>query len=107
MPGAVVPRAPGVCPECKGGRSAPRSGPPLPVRSNVLYARSHHVLSGGSLRALDHVELDLLALGEGLEPLHLDRGVVYEAVLAPGLRRNKAKALRVVEPLHGSGRTHD
>src|SRR6266699_3940167 len=56
-----------------------------------------------TLLSLHDVELDPLALGERLEPLCLDRGVVHEAVLLAVLGRDETKALRVVEPLHDSG----
>src|SRR5688572_6558814 len=39
-----------------------------------------------TLRPFDDVELHLLTLGEGAVPLHLDRGVVYEHVVAVGPR---------------------
>src|SRR6266568_1429368 len=55
-----------------------------------------------TLRALLHLELHLLALGEGAEPVSLDGGVVAEDVLAPAIMRDKTEALRVVEPLHGT-----
>src|SRR5690606_6616697 len=45
------------------------------------------------------LELHILPFGEGLEPLHRDRGEVHEHVLAVGLL-NEAVALGVIEPLH-------
>src|SRR5512138_2327381 len=56
-----------------------------------------------TLRPLRHVELDLLALGEGAEPLRLDGGVVAEDVVAAAVLRDEAETLRVIEPLHGTG----
>src|SRR5512137_2092457 len=55
------------------------------------------------LGALGDVELDPLTLLEGAEPVHVDRGVVDEDVLAT-LLRDEAVTLRVVEPLHASDR---
>src|SRR5512142_2742942 len=57
-----------------------------------------------ALRALHHVELDLLTLGEALEAVPLDRAVVAEHVLTTVVLRDEAEALRVVEPLHGASR---
>ncbi len=51
-----------------------------------------------SLRARLDLELDLLTLGERLEPIHRDRGEVHEHVLAP-LLLDEAVPLRVIEPL--------
>src|SRR5213592_4049290 len=48
-----------------------------------------------------HFELHDLTFGEGLEPVHLDGGEVYEHVLAAFLF-NEAVALRVIEPIHFS-----
>src|SRR5437667_12859210 len=48
-----------------------------------------------------HLELHDLALGEGLESVHLDGGEVHEHVLAAFLL-NEAVALGVIEPLHFS-----
>src|SRR3954451_19723071 len=49
------------------------------------------------------VEADARALGERLEALGVDAGVVDEQVLAGIVRRDEAEALVVVEPLDGSG----
>src|SRR5215210_5477047 len=46
---------------------------------------------------------DLRALGQRLESVCVDAGVVDEEVLAPLVRRDEAEALVVVEPLDGSG----
>src|SRR4029453_5237782 len=54
-----------------------------------------------ALRAVDDVELDRLALREGLVPLALDRGEVDEHVVLP-LARDEPEALLVAEPLHGA-----
>src|SRR5688500_17363519 len=69
-------------------------------------AQAHDVLGRGALLALHHVELHALALGERLEARALDGRVVDEAVLLTVVTRDEAEALRVVEPLHGTGRTH-
>src|SRR5215210_3568235 len=52
------------------------------------------------------IEGDLRALGQRLEAVGVDAGVVDEEVLATLIGRDEAEALVVVEPLHGSGR-HD
>src|SRR5262249_18800466 len=54
-----------------------------------------------ALRPTGDVELDPFALGERLETLALDRREVHEHVLAARLG-DEAKALRLVEPLHGA-----
>src|SRR5690348_6571727 len=64
------------------------------------------VLSGRALLALHDVELDALAFGEGLVAVALNRRMMNEAVLLATLWRDKAKALRIVEPLYRAGRTH-
>src|SRR5205807_7008920 len=56
-----------------------------------------------SLGALGHFELDLLAFLERLEALHVDRREVREQVFAAVVRGDEPIALRVVEPLDGSG----
>src|SRR5690349_11330683 len=58
-----------------------------------------NVLRLQPLWTLGDVELDVVALGEATEPLRLDRCEVNEHVRTR-LLRDKAKALRVVEPLH-------
>src|SRR5512139_3390858 len=62
--------------------------------------RLPHVRGLEALRALDHVELHLLTLGQALEAVALDRAVVAEDVLTPVVLGDEAEALRVVEPLH-------
>src|SRR5882762_123559 len=57
------------------------------------------VLRLQSLWTLSDVELDVVALGEATEALCLDRSEVDEHVWTR-LLRDKAKAFRVVEPLH-------
>src|SRR5262249_19106885 len=71
-----------------------------------LATQLRHVLSRGALLALHDVEFNTLAFAERLESAALDRRVMDEAILLSILRRDKAKALRVVEPLNGASRTH-
>src|SRR5687768_10789545 len=110
-----VPRGMGAAADCGGwvlkGRSdVRRTGPRVPrprmprSRQSGLLAELRHVLGGRALLALDDLELDALALGERLEATALDGRVVHEAVLLAVLGRDEAKALGVVEPLHGAGR---
>ena len=56
-----------------------------------------------ALRAILHFELDLLVLLEGLEAAALDFGEVGEEVFAAAVRLDEAEALRVIEPLDGTG----
>src|SRR5262249_49122433 len=57
----------------------------------------------GTLGAVLGFELDLRALGQRLEALAADRAEMHEHVLTAITRSDEPKALRVVEPLHGSG----
>ena len=50
--------------------------------------------------ALGHFELDLLALRQAAEAFRLDRGLVYEHVLAAVARRDEAEAFVLFEPQH-------
>jgi len=65
-----------------------------------------HVLRGGAFGTLYHVELHLLTLGQGLEPVAADGGMIHEAILRAIRRSDESKALRIVEPLDRSSRTH-
>src|SRR6185503_16416311 len=56
-----------------------------------------------ALRAADDIELQSLALGERLEAIALDRGIVDEHVLATFLL-DETETLRLVEPLYRSTR---
>src|SRR5262249_11061564 len=56
-----------------------------------------------ALRALLDLVFDLRALGQAFEALAADRAEVHEDVIAAVGLRDEAVALRVVEPLHGSG----
>src|SRR5882724_2186623 len=90
-------------------RPARESRPALIARSvpdSGLLAELDDVLRRRTLLALHDVELDPLTLGQRLEALSLNRGMVHEAVLLAALGRNEAKALGVVEPLDRAGRTH-
>src|SRR3954469_25916124 len=53
-----------------------------------------------SLLPLDDFEFDLIALGERLESVALNRAEVHEDVRT-ALVRDETVALRIVEPLHG------
>src|SRR3954471_6299971 len=63
-----------------------------------------HVLRLQALRALGHVEGHLLTLGQGTETFPDNGGVVAEDICAAVVLRDEAKALRIVEPLHGTSR---
>src|SRR5436190_18172914 len=58
-----------------------------------------HVGGVESLRTRLDLELDLLTLGECLEPVHRDRGEVDEDILA-ALLLDEAIPLGVIEPLY-------
>src|SRR5450631_2447510 len=83
-------------------RSVQRANAPP---SDVLVKRTSDwsdVLRLQSLRALDDLEGDLLAFGQGPKSIRLDGGVVAEHVFSAPLLCNETEALRVVEPLHGT-----
>ena len=63
------------------------------------------VLGLETLRSLHHVEADAVALAQGPEPLRYDGGMVDEDVGA-ALPHYEAKALVLVEPLHGALLSH-
>src|ERR1051325_6078252 len=71
--------------------------------SRVRGSDGGDVLRLRTLRALRHVEGNLLVLLERTETLRVDRGVVDEDVGAAAFLGDEAKALFGVEPLHGSG----
>src|SRR5207302_5653814 len=56
------------------------------------------------LGAFGHLVLHLLPFGEASETLRLNRGVVDEHVLPASVGGDEAEALRIVEPLHRTGR---
>src|SRR6185295_4133401 len=64
------------------------------------------VLGGRAFLALDDVELHAVSLGQRLEAVALDRGVMDEAVLLSILQRDETEPLAVIEPLHFSGALH-
>ena len=64
------------------------------------------VFGRGTLRSVDHVELDLFPFGQCPEALALNGGEVDKAILAVVGSRNEAESLLVIKPLHGSLRTH-
>src|SRR5918996_1570547 len=57
----------------------------------------------GALLALARLELDARTLDEALEAIAGDVAEVHEQILRPLVRGDEPVALRVVEPLHGSG----
>src|SRR5690349_7080827 len=71
-----------------------------------LGAELGDVLSRRALLTLHDVKLDTLAFSQRLEAVAVDGGVVNEAILLSVLRRDEAKTLGVVEPLHFAGGTH-
>src|SRR5881394_3980329 len=85
----------------------PRPMPDVePVTSAVLplsMSERLDVRRRRPLLPLRRVVGDLLALFQRLEARALDRGVMAEQILAAVVRRDESEALRVVEPLHGTG----
>src|SRR5687768_526527 len=71
-----------------------------------LSAELGDVLGRGALLALHDVEFNALALGQRLEAVALNGGVMNEAILLSVLGGDEAKALGVVEPLYFAGGTH-
>src|SRR5207248_11198446 len=57
----------------------------------------------GALQPFARLELDIRARGERLEALTADLRIVDAQILAAVLGLDELVALRVVEPLHGSG----
>src|SRR5947207_15471029 len=92
-------------PEERGGIAGGNACRPLAGASGLQSGSGDlgHVLGGGALLALDHLELDPVTLVQALVARALNGRVVNEAVLASVLRRDEAEALLVVEPLHSSG----
>ena len=74
------------------------------LRSSAACARN--VLSGRALGALNEIELNGIAFGERLEASALNGTVVNERVFLAAVGGDEPEALRVVEPLHFSGRAH-
>jgi hypothetical protein len=68
------------------------------LRTLVQTLDGLYVLSLPALRALGHVELDLLAFLKRTEAVCLDGGVMDEDVLAV-LTAQKSKSLGVIKPL--------
>src|SRR5581483_1301283 len=68
----------------------------------LVLAAGANVRGLQALRATVDVERHLLTFRQRAEAVSLDRSVVAEHVLAPAVLRDEPKALRVVEPLHGT-----
>src|SRR2546423_12218295 len=90
------------------GRRRPWEGRPAAVlnRASASAAQPRAVLRRGALLTLDDVEFDPLALAQRLETLSLNCRVVHEAILLAVLGGDETKALLIIEPLYGTGRTH-
>src|SRR5574344_845209 len=71
----------------------------MPAQKELVAVSS--ALDVGSLlafRALHHFERDFFAFFQGLETIHVDGREMCEKVFAAVIRRNEAKAFRIVEP---------
>eukprot|EP01012_Entosiphon_sulcatum_P048436 TRINITY_DN6691_c0_g1_i1.p1 TRINITY_DN6691_c0_g1~~TRINITY_DN6691_c0_g1_i1.p1 ORF type:complete len:125 (-),score=10.58 TRINITY_DN6691_c0_g1_i1:204-578(-) len=77
-----------------------------PAYGANLAARTDDVLGGGTLLALHDVELHRLTFGQRLEAVALDGRMMHEAILLAVRRGDEPETLRIVEPLHSTGRTH-
>ncbi len=75
------------------------------IRARVLAAL-RDVLCRWAFLPFDNVEFYSIPLRERLEAIPSNRAVVDEAILLSIVRGDKAKALRIVEPLYLAGRTH-
>src|SRR5688572_5751428 len=86
-----------------------QSGPAFLILRSASYdlsAELGDVLSRWAFLALHDVEFNALALGQRLEAVALNGGVVNEAILLSVIRGDKTKALGVVQPLYFAGGTH-
>src|SRR4030095_13513948 len=72
----------------------------------MMDSDADDVLRRRPLLALDDVELDLLALGQVLEPAALARGWMNETVLLSVFPSDESEALRLIEPLDCAFGTH-
>src|ERR1019366_2798760 len=90
----------------EAGRLFRGAQPCVLVQRTRSAANLGDVLRRRALLALHDVEFDRVTLGERLEAAALDGAVVHEAVLLPVVGRDETEPLRVVEPLHLSGRAH-
>src|SRR5437870_7497907 len=81
-----------------GGNENGPGAYPGPLRYDWYCSDLADVLCLQALRTLSDFEFDRIALGETTEALGLDRREVDEHI-GTRLLRDKAKALRVVEPL--------
>src|SRR5205807_4178022 len=85
------------------GRKKSRAGARLSLR--FFMSESLHRLDVAGLLALGsrrYFERNFLSFLERLEALHVDRREVRKQVFTTAIGRDKAKALRVVKPLHCS-----
>src|SRR5881397_3559426 len=91
----------GAAGSCAQYKAPKRNGPgePGPVTCDQRRSDLADVLRLQALGTLSDLELHRIALGKAAEALSLDRREVDEHVRTR-LLRDKAKALRVVEPLH-------
>ena len=55
-----------------------------------------------ALRASRNIEIDALTFAQGLETAGLNRRKMSEKVFTTVIRRNEAKTLGIVEPLHAT-----
>ena len=67
----------------------------------INFFETRDLIGLGTLRSLDDVEFDLVALFEALVALALNGAVVYEDV-RPALAAEESVTLCVVEPLYGA-----
>src|SRR5271167_4429489 len=65
-----------------------------------------HVACLRTLLTVDNLELDLIAFLQTLISIGVDRAVVHEYIRMTIVAADKAKAFRIIEPLHGSLQFH-
>lgn len=84
--------------------ATPPSGNGGVVRESYARSDLRDVRSLRALLALDNLELDPVALGEGLEATPLNGAEVNEDVRPP-FAGDETVALGVIKPLHGASET--
>ena len=81
----------------QGWRAAATAARAAPVRSGSL-----NVACLLALRAGRDIEIDALTFGQGLETVGLNRRKMSEEIFTTIIRRNEAKTLGIVKPLHAT-----
>ena len=75
-------------------------------RSEGPLLDPRHVACLRTLLTVDNLELDLIAFLQALISIGVDRAVVHEYIRMTIVAADKAKAFRIIEPLHGPLQFH-